>query len=177
METLFNSNLGPQPKPPSSRRWNGIPSSALFLGFAALLLWSSRGFADYAFTGLFWSETAGTVVLAEPSSQPVIQFTTPSGASHQFTEDYASLCSGRRSFCSIRYFTPGERMTVVYNPDRQGLAFVHDWALYVTVIKFYAEVGLLLLALPALWASLLRALSPRNKPDQAEVEPHSNAPR
>jgi hypothetical protein len=115
----------------------------------------------------------GTVVHAVPPSQPVIQFTTPNGASHQFIEDYDSLCSGRRSLCFARDFTPSQRVTVVYNPDRPGLAFVHDWASYATVIKFYAEVGLVLLALLVV---LLALLPPVNKPVQAEVGPVSNAP-
>jgi hypothetical protein len=170
MQNEINSIFSDQPRPPRGGRWRAFFTYAILFGVTACLLWMNRGFADYAITGLFWSETAGTVVHAEPPSQPVIQFTTPDGASHQFTEDYASLCSGRHSLCMIRYFTPGERETVVYKPSRPDRAFVHDWALHSMAMRVFLEAGFGFLLLLMLVGPFLK------KPIRAEIGRGSNAP-
>ena len=82
---------------------------------------------------------------ATVASTPTIQFSTPDGVAHSFSEDYSSVCGGFRSFCSVREFAPGEAVPVVYNPRAPQTAFVHDWALFVTVAKifFWAGMGFL----------------------------------
>jgi hypothetical protein len=92
--------------------------------------------------------------LSSNSSAPTIEFSTPEGASHQFSEDYILLCTGRRSFCYARNFTLGQQVPVVYDPARPERAFVHDWALTATVITVFLEAGIGLLFLLALAALL-----------------------
>jgi hypothetical protein len=121
------------------------------------LLWVQRGFAEYALTGIFWDEAQGTVVDAthrsRNTSKPIVEFSTPDGAMHAFTEDYVRLCGGRRSFCFIRSFEPGEQVPVVYNPREPAQAYIHDWALFATVLTVFLEAcaaALLALMLVAL---------------------------
>lgn len=115
---------------------------AILLAGVALLLWINRGFALYGLTGLFWSQAEGTVIKAEPNnSKPTIQFSTPDGSVYSFSEDYILLCGGSRTFCTIRDFTLGQQVPVVYDPTQPNLAFVHDWALTATVIDVFIEAG------------------------------------
>lgn len=152
MPSLFEASGGAD-RPPKGKRWRPFFGGLVVVGIMALWLWADWEFAGYAVTGFFWVQTKGTVVQVDASaaSAPTIQFSTPDGATHSFREDYTSICTGRRSFCTIRNFAPGEVVPVVYNPRAPNTAFVHDWALFVTVAKVYfaACVGFMMLLIMA----------------------------
>jgi Protein of unknown function (DUF3592) len=142
---------------------------AILLAGVAFLLWLNRGFALYGLTGLFWSETEGTVIHARNPSTPTIQFSTPDGALYSFSEDYILLCGGRSSFCFIRDFTLGQQVPVVYDPRKPDLAYVHDWALTATVITVFIEAGIGFLII------LMLALLLINKPVRVSMNFDSNS--
>jgi hypothetical protein len=123
----------------------------------------NRGFADYALTGWFWNQTGGTVMDAASTSTPTIEFTTPDGATHEFREDYIILCQGKRSFCFIRDFDPGQQVPVVYNPGSPKMAYVHDWALSSTVITVFLETA------AELFFVLMMVVMVRRRPIRAAV--------
>ncbi len=100
------------------------------LAGTVFLLWIGRGFADYALTGWFWNRSEGVVLGGDTSSSPLVEFSTPDGATHTFTEDYILLCAGRRSFCLIRDFKIGEAVPVVYDPSHPRIAYSRLGALF-----------------------------------------------
>ena len=142
------------PSAPLRRRGPTLLGGAVLLAGTLVLLWINLGFARYALTGFFWAETGGTVLNACSSSSPTIQFTTPDGAAHTFSEDYILLC-GRRSLCFVRDFSPGQAVPVVYDPSAPQYAYIHDWALTSNVILWFFEAALALL-FAALLAFALR---------------------
>jgi hypothetical protein len=152
MPSLFEASAGGD-RPPKGKRWGIFFGGLLVLGVMALGLLANWEFAGYALTGFSWVRTKGTVVEVDAivASAPTIQFSTSDGATHSFQEDYSSICGGYRSFCTVRNFAPGEVVPVVYNPRAPQTAFVHDWALFVTVAKmfFWAGMGLLLVLIMA----------------------------
>ncbi|HTX75479.1 MAG TPA: DUF3592 domain-containing protein [Terracidiphilus sp.] len=148
------------PRSPGVRLMAGI----VLLAMAATLLWLDRGFADYTVTGLFWDQAQGTVVDARNNAVPTIEFSTPDGATHGFKEDYILLCGGSRRFCVIRDFTLGEQVPVVYKPRDPSRAYVHDWALYASVLGFFVDLVATLLLL------LLLFLAVRRKPIEASIQ-------
>lgn len=121
---------------------------AVLLVGMVFLLYAHIGFASYAFTGVFWASTGGTVTTPDTTSAPTVQFATPDGAVHRFSEDYVLLCGGRGSFCMTRDFSHGETVPVVYDPAVPDRAFIHDWALLSNAVTWFLELGCeLLLAL------------------------------
>jgi hypothetical protein len=143
------------PQPPTRSRGTRLLAGAVLLAAALFLLVTNIDFARFAVTGFFWVRANGTVLSAQRTSIPSIQFATPDGAAHLFTENYLRLC-GRRSFCYRRDFTPGESVPVVYDPAAPARAFVWDWALFANVLSWFFEAALaLILALMCL--VLLRA--------------------
>lgn len=141
---------------------------AILLAGVVWLLWMNRGFAEYALTGFFWDKAQGTVVDVthsyRPTSRPIVEFSTPDGAMHAFTEDYVRLCGHRRSFCFIRSFDPGEQVPVVYNPREPAHAYIRDWALFVTVLTVFLEAG------AALILALMMAVLVRRRPRHATAQ-------
>jgi hypothetical protein len=138
----FGADPGPQ-RPAQSRN-SGV---RLLAGFALLaatlfLLWINVGFARYALTGLFWTQIDGTVLDSSVhSSWPTVQFLTPDGAAHTFSEDYIILC-GRRSLCIARNFTAGQVVPVVYDSTNPRFAYIRDWALYSNVLTWFFEAAI-----------------------------------
>ena len=126
-----------------------ILGGMILLAGAVWLLWMNRGFAEYALTGIFWDKAEGTVVNATHSSRstsrPIVEFSAADGDRYAFNEDYVRLCGGRRSFCFVRSFDPGEQVPVVYNPREPMQAYIHDWALSATVLTVFLEAGAALL--------------------------------
>lgn len=145
----------------------------VLLAGVAWLLWMQRGFADYALTGFFWDKVQGTVIdpthNSRPTSKPIVEFSTPHGARYAFTEDYVLPCAGRRSFCFIRTFDPGERVPVVYNPRDPTRAYIHDWALTATVLTVFLEAG------AGLLLALMMVVLVRRRPMQATIRFGANA--
>lgn len=71
------------------------------LALFVLMRYSMFGdIARYALTGMFWEGTHGVVTSPRPTSAPTVQFNTPDGESHIFTEDYILLC-GRSLFGAL----------------------------------------------------------------------------
>lgn len=121
----------------------------LLVGGCIFFLWQEGGFALYALTGFRWIHTDGTVTNTRSTSNPKIQFIARDGSPVLFNEDYILLC-GRRSFCWIRDFQPGQVVPVVYDPTEPRRAYVHDWALFATALTWFLMAGIaLLLALLA----------------------------
>jgi hypothetical protein len=138
----------------SKTAWGTRSRGAVLLGgtllVAAAILYLSVqvSFAKYAFTGLWWIHTEGTVTNSATTSVPTIRFTARDGSAVLFKEDYILLCGGGRSFCWIRDFTPGQVVPVVYDPAEPTRAYVHDWALFANVLGWFAVAGIgLILAL------------------------------
>jgi hypothetical protein len=153
----------------SSPRGVRILAGFVLIAIVAALLWTQRGFAEFALLGNFWEETAGTVVKAADSSVPTIEFTTPDGATHSFSENYWILC-GRRSLCFRRNFTVGEQVPVLYDPKSPRTALVHDWALTATIISLFIEAGVGILLV------LMMIVLIRKKPISASIEFSSAEP-
>lgn len=154
----LDSELGLDSYPSRPRR-NGL---ALFGGVVLVvgtlvMLWMNIGFARYAFTGLFWNETSGTVLSARNPSKPLVAFVAADGNSHTFSEDYIILC-GHRSLCMMRDFKPGESVPVVYDPMAEQYAYIHDWALTSNVLTWFLQAAV------ALFFGALIALAFRRKP-------------
>ena len=145
------------------RIWALLGGTLLLCG-VLYLLYANFVFARYALTGFLWVRTDGTVLSPRRSSTPVIEFATSDGASHLFTEDYVILCGGRRTFCLIRDFNPGQMVPVVYDPAAPQRAFVHDWALISGVITWILEVG------GALLLALMLAVTLVKKPLRISVQ-------
>lgn len=123
---------------------------ALFGGAALLiamlfLLYNRIGFADYALTGIFWADADGAVISLYDTSDPVVEFVTPDGVPHRFSEDYMALCTGRTTICFARDFTVGEHVPVVYDPAVPTRAFIHDWALLSTAFMWFFEAAVMIL--------------------------------
>lgn len=157
------ARLGAEQQAPQRRRGVTIFAGAILIIGGAILLWINRGFADYALTGSFWNQTDGTVMDAARTSTPTIEFTTPDGATHEFREDYIILCQGKRSFCFIRDFDPGQQVPVVYNPGSPEMAYVHDWALISIVIAVFLETA------AELFFMLMMVVMVRRRPIRATV--------
>ena len=121
-----------------NRRGRALFGGICLLAACVVLVWLNFSFARYAVTGFRWVETDGTVVSLHKTSSPTIQFTAGDGASYNFSEDYYLIC--RRSLCFVRYFQPGEVVPVIYDPSAPQRAFVHDWALSVGVLNWFAAV-------------------------------------
>lgn len=149
---------------PARPRGVRILCGTALLAMAAALLWIDRGFADYTVTGLFWNQAQGTVIEARNSSVPTIEFTTPDGVTHDFKEDYILLCGGSRRFCWMRDFTLGQQVPVVYKPQNPSRAYIHDEALYGSVLGFLADLVVSLLLV------LLVLAAVRRRPIQASVQ-------
>jgi len=149
----------------------GFLGGTILLAGVVWLLWMQRGFAEYALTGIFWDKAQGTVVdvthrsssTPGPTSRPVVEFSTPDGTLHAFTEDYVRLCGHRRSLCFTRSFDPGEQVPVVYNPREPAQAYIHDWALFATVLTVFLEAG------AALLLTLMMVVLVRRRPMQLTV--------
>lgn len=133
-----------------------ILAGLLLIAGALLVLWINRGFALYAVTGLFWSQTEGKVVDTRTTSKPTVQFTTADGTTESFKEDYILLCGGRSSFCFIRNFAPGERVPVVFDPRAPQNAYIHDWALTSSVLTWFLVAGAMVLFLVITAVALVR---------------------
>jgi hypothetical protein len=146
------------------RRGVAVLACLILLAGTAFLLWLGRGFADYALTGLFWKRSQGLVLGGDVSSSPLVEFSTPDGATHTFSEDYILLCAGRRSLCFIRDFKIGEKVPVVYEPGHPRIAFIRDWALYSNVISWLIEAGVGLLLLLMLYVAMVQ------RPIKVEIE-------
>lgn len=125
----------------SPRRVFALLGGMVLVVGLCILLGVNIRFAEYALTGFSWDEADGRVVSSHTTSTPRIQFVSRDGASHVFDENYIQMCAGRRSFCFIRNFTPGQSVPVVYDPTVPERAFVHDWALSANVINWFAEAG------------------------------------
>lgn len=143
-------------------RGKALFCGVVLLAMAMTLLWLDRGFAVYTATGLFWDEAPGIVTDAAIRSVPTIAFSTPDGAEHRFKEDYDKLCRGSRKFCYVRSFQLGEQVPVVYYSKQPERAYVHDWALYGSILGFLMDLMLtvllvLMLAAALLWRKPMRA--------------------
>lgn len=101
--------------------------------------------------------------LQTPTSRPIVEFSTPGGARYAFTEDYVRLCRGRRSFCFVPSFEPGEQVPVVYNPRDPARAYIHDWVLLATVLTVFLEAG------AALLLALMMVVLVRRRPIEATI--------
>lgn len=128
----------------AQRRGLALFGGALLVVGVIVMLWANIGFARYAFTGFLWSRADGTVVTTHRTSSPTIQFFTPDGRSHSFTEDYVLLCGGSRTFCFIRNFDQGQIVPLVYDSGAPGQAFIYDWALFASTITWFIEAALAL---------------------------------
>jgi Protein of unknown function (DUF3592) len=135
-------------------RGKTILGIALLIAGLIFLLALRLGFARYAFTAFLWQRTDGTVISANRTTNPTIQFAAADGSLHRFSEDYFLLC-GHRSLCFRRYFTMNEVVPVVYDPATPERAFVRDFALYSTIFEWLVEAFFLLL-FTALLLNLLR---------------------
>lgn len=138
------------------RSFTRILAGLLLIAGALVLLWFNRGFALYAVTGLFWSQTEGRVMDTRTTSKPTVQFATADGTAESFKEDYIQLCGGRSSFCFIRSFAPGERVPVVFDPSAPQNAYIHDWALTASVLTWFIMAGALILFLLITAVALVR---------------------
>lgn len=169
MPSSFNARFrvatqdGVKPQP-SNQRGLALFGGALLLCGVLFLLYVNFGFARYALTGFLWMRTDGTVLSPSRTSTPTIQFTSGDGAAHVFTEDYVILCGGRRTFCFIRDFNPGQLVPVVYDPGAPQRAFVHDWALFSSTITWFLEAG------AALLLALMLAVALAKKPLAISVQ-------
>jgi len=121
-----------------------IAGVLLFLVCGPWFLWHQFGFAEYAFTGLSWIRAQGTVTDSHTTFKPTIQFAARDGSPILFTEDYLEIC-GRRSFCFVRHFTPGQVVPVVYDPAKPERAYVYDWPLFAATIQWFLMAGFMLL--------------------------------
>ena len=148
--------------PPGQRGLRVLGGAVLFLGCVALVCWNI-GFGRYAVTGLFWAVSSGTVISDRMTSDPTIEFTARDGATYRFSEDYWFVC-GRRSFCFVRDFDPGEEVPVVYDPSAPRAAFVDDWALRAGVISWFLELA------GALYFAVLLTLLVTRKPLDITIE-------
>jgi hypothetical protein len=148
-------NLSIRSHRPASRRAT-LFGGAIGLVGVLVLLWINIGFARYAITGFFWTRTTGTVLAGPNSFAPAIQFATIDGAVHTFSEDYMSLCGNFHAFCVLRSFTPGQVVPIVYDPAEPSRAFIHDWALISSVITWFLELAVCLLAAIGIAVTLRR---------------------
>ena len=156
MRISIVGNVRPVSDPPrSSRPKLALLGIILLLTVDLFMLWARFGFAEYAAGGfLWWSQTPGTVINADHSSNPTVQFAADDGTPHQFREDYILLCQGSRTLCFVRNFAPGEVVQVVYDPYAPQRAYIHDWALFATAGSWFLEALAALVLLLMLAASL-----------------------
>lgn len=142
----FSSKFSVRTRSVTPRRKGALWGGVLLLAGAVAWLYFHAGFAWYALTGSLWKHAEGTVVSAGRTPIPTVQFTARDGLVYQFSEDYIQLCGGRRDFCLIRTFVPGQAVPVVYDPLAPRRAFIHDWALFENVGSWFlmALVSLLL---------------------------------
>lgn len=164
MPITYKTRLKVESRQVSRPRGKALLAAITLLGMAMTLLWLDRGFAEYTFTGFLWDEAQGTVSDATNSSVPTIAFSTPDGASHEFKEDYIRLCRGSRRFSYVRSFQLGEQVPVVYNPKQPERAYVHDWALYGSILGFLLDAFLTVLLVLMLLAVA------RRRSVQAEIQ-------
>lgn len=164
MPIIFRSSFRVETRQASRPRGVRVLAGTALLAMAAALLWIDSGFADYMVTGLFWNQTQGTVVEARNSSVPTVEFSTADGVTRDFKEDYILLCGGSRRFCWIRDFTLGQQVPVVYKPKNPSRAYIHDEALYGSVLGFLADADVSSLLLLMVLAAL------RHKPIQTSVQ-------
>jgi hypothetical protein len=146
MRIRFSSNISLRSRPATGatnqRRGVVLLGGMLLLAGCGFFLWQEGGFALYALTGFRWIHVEGTVTSPRRTSKPTIQFTARDGSAVLFDEDYVRLCGGRRSFCFIRDFQPGQAVPVVYDPGEPTRAYVHDWALFATAISWFVVAGI-----------------------------------
>lgn len=117
------------------------------------MLWflgSHFNYARYALTGILWERTTGTVTIARDDSHPTIRFESEDGVSHSFSENYQWLCGGWHTLCSVRSFSQGEVVPVVYDSARPERAFIRDWALFVQILYWLFALGITFLLTIAL---------------------------
>lgn len=164
MPIRINTRLRVETAQTARPRGKALLAATALLAMALILLWLDRGFGVYAATGLFWNEAPGAVVDASRSSVPVIEFATPDGATHRFREDYIQTCRNSRKFCFVRSFQLGEQVPVVYSPRNPERAYVHDWALYASVLGFFLELVL------AFFMVLMAMVAVRRRPMEESVE-------
>jgi Protein of unknown function (DUF3592) len=146
-----------------------IAGMLLFLVCGPWLLWRQFGFAQYAFTGLSWIHTQGTVTDSYTTYKPTIQFAARDGSPILFTEDYLQIC-GRRSFCFVRHFAPGQVVPIVYDPAKPERAYVYDWPLFAATIQWFMMAGFMLLIALAAYSWLVGTLAnSRYSPDEAPM--------
>jgi len=134
----------------TAHRGKAIFCCAALMALCILLLCVRLGFARYAFTFFLWQSAEGTVMNSRSTTDPSIQFAAVDGSLHAFSEDYFLLC-GHRSLCYRRSFSPGEVVPIVYDPGTPERAYVHDWALYVTIFEWFVEAFFLLLFALLFW--------------------------
>ena len=156
------------PSPPQRSRSVRLLAAFALLAAGFWLLWINIGFARYAVTGLFWDDAGGTVLNSRTTSSPAIQFTTPDGAAHTFSEDYILLCQSRHSLCFVRTFQPGQFVPVVYDPTAPQRAYIHDWALTSGVMTWFLEAAC------TLFFALMIAVILRRKPLNASIRIGTN---
>jgi hypothetical protein len=150
-------------------RGTAVLGGVLLVGGLIFLLWLRFGFARYAFTAFLWKHTNGTVMNSRLTTDPTIQFTSVDGSPHAFSEDYFLLC-GHRSLCYRRSFSPGEVVSIVYDPGAPERAYVYDFALFTTIAEWCFEAGLLLLFLFVLML-LLRGRSSSSMSIRIDTNP------
>jgi hypothetical protein len=162
-----STRIGIEERREQRPRGVALLAGTILLAGTVWLLWMNRGFAEYALTGIFWEKAQGTVVDVthsyRPTSRPIVEFSTPDGARHAFTEDYLQLCGHRRTFCFVRSFDPSEQVPVVYNPREPAQAYIHDWALFATVLSVFLEAG------AAVLLALVMVVLVRRRPIEATV--------
>lgn len=164
MPITFSTRISVETRQGTRPRGGALLAVFVLLAMAVILLWLDRGFAEYTMTGILWDQAQGTVVDATNNSVPTVEFSTPDGATHQFKEDYILLCQGSRRFCFVRSFQLGEQVPVVYNPQRPARAYIHDEALYGSVLGFFVDAILALLLVP------MMIIAVRRKPMQATIQ-------
>lgn len=170
MPVSFQSRLTVRSR--TARRGPALFGAGLLLAGALVLVYIHIGYGWYAVSGFFWKHADGTVVNTLRTSNPTVQFSTGDGALHSFSEDYALLCGRPSDFCVIRHFNPGQSVPVVYDPIAPKRAFIHDWALFATLVTWLVELGIALL-LAWIMAAMLSAkargasveFAPRRDPD------------